>query len=238
MALTLRATKGSALTHNEMDANLTGLGNGTNWAASVSANSNLTLTGNMQSAKVRVGTAAALLEADEVVSATTSGSKTTATFDGSSGAAKFTVITWNRSTSGDNAMIGFYTEGAGSQQLRGYIDYNRAGNAIRYSTTSDAELKRDLGIAREPLYIQNLQIHDFEWIENQCLGRGVFAQEARQVYPNAISVGTAELGEGGRKLRPWGADYSAYVPDLIVGWQSHAREIASMKASIARLLPA
>lgn len=48
MALTLRAAKGSALTHNEMDSNLSGLSDGSNWASTV------THTGVLKSGGVKV----------------------------------------------------------------------------------------------------------------------------------------------------------------------------------------
>lgn len=44
MALTLRTTKGSALTQAELDANFSGLSDGSLWAAAVAAASTLTLT--------------------------------------------------------------------------------------------------------------------------------------------------------------------------------------------------
>src|SRR3990167_719327 len=45
MSLTLRSTKGSALTHTEMDENFSGFADGSNWGATVAATSNITLTG-------------------------------------------------------------------------------------------------------------------------------------------------------------------------------------------------
>ena len=47
MALTLRATKGSELTYTEMDNNLTGLSDGSNWAATVTASSTTLAVGTL-----------------------------------------------------------------------------------------------------------------------------------------------------------------------------------------------
>lgn len=47
MALTLRSTKGSPLTHAEMDANLSGLSDGSNWSATVTHSGVLVVNGNV-----------------------------------------------------------------------------------------------------------------------------------------------------------------------------------------------
>jgi hypothetical protein len=39
----------------------------------------------------------------------------------------------------------------------------------------------------------------------------------------------------GRLAKPWGVDYSKYVPDLIVGWQQHDATIQQLAARIAAL---
>ncbi len=97
-----------------------------------------------------------------------------------------------------------------------------------YATSSDERMKRDLGLATDVKVLRNTQIHEFEWIENKVKARGVFAQEAVLVLPEAIVIGKDDLKDG--KLRqPWGVDYSKYVPDLIVGWQHHEARIAALE---------
>ena len=59
--------------------------------------------------------------------------------------------------------------------------------------------------------------------------RGVFAQEAVLVCPAAISVGEDERNAAGNLVKPWMADYSKYVPDLIVGWQNLDARLAALE---------
>ena len=135
-------------------------------------------------------------------------------------------LVWNASTSGDAQFLTFSTEA--SPTARGTIDYNRAGGQVRYNVTSDERLKIDRGVASKPLYLPHLTVHDFDWRENGQRSRGVFAQEAHKIFPDAISVGT----DGDDLHKPWGASYSAYVPDLIVGWQEHDRRLAALEARL------
>ncbi len=111
-----------------------------------------------------------------------------------------------------------------------------SGAATLYNTTSDARLKRDRGVVKSTDILARTIIHDFEWIADGTTGRGVFAQEAFTVVPFAISRGTDDtLSADGLPRRPWGVDYSKFVPDLIVGWQQHDATIQSLTARIAAL---
>jgi hypothetical protein len=102
------------------------------------------------------------------------------------------------------------------------------GTTTGYYTTSDKRLKRDRGIARATTVLAQTEIHDFEWISDGTPGRGVFAQDAHASAPShAIAPGTA--------TSPWQIDYAKYIPDLIVGWQQHAAEIAALRAELAAL---
>jgi hypothetical protein len=91
-----------------------------------------------------------------------------------------------------------------------------SGSGTTYGTTSDQDLKNDLGVAITTDVIENTIIHDFTWKASGEVDRGVFAQEAFAVKPTAVIVGADELNEKGQKMQPWGVDYSKYVPDLIV----------------------
>ena len=53
--------------------------------------------------------------------------------------------------------------------------------------------------------------------------------------PSAVTVGTDEINAEGQLVRPWGVDYSKFVPDLIVGWQQHDATISQLAARIAAL---
>ena len=93
------------------------------------------------------------------------------------------------------------------------------GSATAFNTSSDQRLKKDLGVAIETNVIANTKIHDFEWPDG-TIDRGVFAQEAYEVKPSAVKVGSDKLNEQGKPAKPWAVDYSKYVPDIIVELQN------------------
>jgi hypothetical protein len=104
------------------------------------------------------------------------------------------------------------------------------GSATAFNTSSDQRLKKDLGVAVETDVIANTKIHNFEWADG-TVDRGVFAQEAHQVKPSAVKVGSDELNEQDRPINPWAVDYSKYVPDIIVELQALRKEFQDYKAS-------
>lgn len=116
----------------------------------------------------------------------------------------------------------------------GSVDRVGATSAVAYSTTSDARLKRSIQQATKTNVLQQTIIRDFEWLADGSRARGVFAQEAVTVAPFAVTVGSDEMKDG-HLVKPWGVDYSKYVPDLIVGWQQHDATIQSLAARIAAL---
>jgi hypothetical protein len=123
-------------------------------------------------------------------------------------------------TGATNAMIFYNPNGAvGTIQT--------SGTTTTYNTTSDKRLKRDRGIARSTTVLERTEIHDYNWLADGTPGRGVFSQDANAVLPCANAPGTDK--------QPWQTDYSKYVPDLIVGWQQHAAEIAALRAELAML---
>lgn len=107
--------------------------------------------------------------------------------------------------------------------------------SIAFNTSSDQRLKTDRGIAANLTGLRSLIVHDFAWLDG-TLDRGVFAQEAHRVFPRAITPGTDERLPSGDLASPWQANYQAFVPDLIVGWQQHDNRIATLEAQIAQLL--
>ena len=106
------------------------------------------------------------------------------------------------------------------------------GSATAYNTASDQRLKTDLGLSMSTDVIGNTIIHDFEWKTDGSKSRGVFAQEAYQVKPEAVSVGKDELNDDGLPVHPWGVDYSKYVPDLIVYCQQLRKELNELKQKV------
>ena len=103
--------------------------------------------------------------------------------------------------------------------------------AVAYNTSSDQRLKTDLGQVTSTNVIDNTIVHDFFWKTDGTQSRGVFAQEAYKVIPQAVKVGD----DGEEVEDQWQVDYSKYVPDLIVYCQQLNAEIQSLKAEVATL---
>lgn len=130
----------------------------------------------------------------------------------------------NIATSGDNKFIEFYTE-AGSGTLRGSIDYNRAGTAVRYNTSSDERLKKNFKpapTARD--VIDCIQIESFDWRETgKHVDHGVVAQRLNKCAPYAVSKG-----------KTWQVDKSTLIPALIKYVQEQDVRIAKLEGKVAR----
>lgn len=103
--------------------------------------------------------------------------------------------------------------------------------AVNYNAASDARLKHDLGLASDLAGLRALRVHDFAWKSDGTRDRGVFAQEAYLAIGRGVTPGTT----GSDLSQPWMVDKSAWVPDLIVGFQEHDRTIARLAARIAAL---
>jgi hypothetical protein len=123
----------------------------------------------------------------------------------------------------------FYT----TTGFAGYIQCS--GTTTSFGTSSDARLKDDRGPMVVSDVLRRTVIHSFTWKADGTPGRGVFAQEAIAVAPFAVSKGTDERDDHGRLTHPWGVDYSKYVPDLIVGWQTHDAQVATLQAELSAL---
>ena len=121
-----------------------------------------------------------------------------------------------------------------SAAVAGSIQHT-AVTTVAFSTTSDGRLKEDKGVATDMSVIDNTVIHNFVWKLDGLVDRGIFAQEAHLVKPNAISVGNDELTEDGNLRNPWGVDYSKYVPDLIVYCQQLKKITQEQQATINAL---
>jgi len=100
-----------------------------------------------------------------------------------------------------------------------------ATSVVAYNTTSDQRFKNDKGIAKDLTGLRAVVVHDFAWKASGTGDRGIFAQEAYRVFPRAITP-----GDDHDVQRPWMADYSKFVPDLIVGWQQHDARLAALEA--------
>jgi Chaperone of endosialidase len=133
---------------------------------------------------------------------------------------------------GNTGYFGYFLNSAAA--ACGSIQQSGA-TGVSFVTTSDARLKRDASRATDLTALRAVTVYDFTWTPDGRPDRGVFAQEARAVFPRAIAPGTDDTTDGGALAHPWGTDYSKFVPDLIVGWQQHGAEIADLRAQLATL---
>ena len=136
-------------------------------------------------------------------------------------------------TGSGNTVYSITGTSAANQVL--FLNSNGAVGAIQTSAAtclflslSDQRLKTDLGVAIDTSVVDKTIIHDFTWNTDGAVSRGVFAQEAFLIKPEAVMVGNDELTENGKFASPWGIDYSKYVPDLIVYCQQ-------LKATVTEL---
>jgi hypothetical protein len=122
-------------------------------------------------------------------------------------------LIWNRAASGNNRIFEFATEG--TYTSRGSIDYDRTGGVIRYNTTSDERLKKNISDSTSAISeIMDLKVRQFDWKEtNNHVDFGFIAQELLVTCPSAVSVGDNK--EDGSIKRPWGIDTSQLVPILV-----------------------
>jgi hypothetical protein len=89
--------------------------------------------------------------------------------------------------------------------------------AVAYGTASDARLKSDLKPLESGDLIDRIKTYDFAW-QNGKRGRGVLAQEAAKVVPEACY----------EQADTWFTDYSKFVPLLLA-------EMKALRARVAEL---
>ena len=103
--------------------------------------------------------------------------------------------------------------------------------SVNFSTTSDATLKTDRGIAtasRIGTIIDGLQVHEFDWNEGDVTSQiGLFAQEAMPHLPESIVADSGTDEEG--NYIPASLDYSKIVPILIAEIQFLRERVAALE---------
>ena len=104
------------------------------------------------------------------------------------------------------------------------------GTVTSFNIASDKRLKNDLGVVTKTNVIDETIIHDFSWIADETVSRGVFAQEAYETLPSAVTKGIDN--EDGTIKMPWSVDYSKYIPDLIVYCKALKAELDELKSQI------
>lgn len=177
---------------------------------------------------------------------------------GSATATDYAFYIQHDATSGDNLFLNFATEVTPS--IRGTIDYNRGGGAVRYNTSSGAELKNIFGDAAPDKSISILRgakVKEFAWKDDptQKPQLGFVAQELAEVYHGAVTRGgevelereveveVIDIAKAEKRKekriekyienRPWLVDKTAFQQHLVIGWQEHERVIAELRAELA-----
>jgi hypothetical protein len=106
--------------------------------------------------------------------------------------------------------------------------------ATAFNTTSDVRLKD----AIEPftggrILLDALAVKNFRWKADGSSGIGLLAQEARDIYPVAVSDAQGEPGD--EPFIPASIDYSKYVPILIEALQDAHRRIDELELVVKTL---
>lgn len=109
-----------------------------------------------------------------------------------------------------------------------------SSTATAFNTTSDARLKkgeRRLEGARGRIGRLNVYRHAWKDDPNEELHDGLFAQEAAEHFPDAVTPGgPSDDGTGGES--PWMVDYSKFVPALLAAVQELSDENEAQQARI------
>jgi hypothetical protein len=96
-------------------------------------------------------------------------------------------------------------------------------SATAYNTSSGADLKEDLKSFDAGNIIDDTKVYDFAWKSTGERAYGVIAQQANEVYPQAV---TCSRLEGHDEF--WGVDYSKYVPVIL-------QELQALRARVREL---
>lgn len=139
---------------------------------------------------------------------------------------------WNQLTAGDNAFIGFFTEGGGGTS-RGGIDYNRAGAATRYNTTSDYRLKTLFGNYTGALdLVRKLKVYDGIMDKAGATQRRpmMVAHEAQEIAPYAVTGKKDNTDKDGNPIYQ-GMDHQLMVPLIVAALQETAERVSALEAA-------
>lgn len=100
-------------------------------------------------------------------------------------------------------------------------------NSVAYNVSSDARLKNEKGPSSKGLEdLLKVKVKDFSWKSDpDHVHNGIFAQELKEVYPEAVDTGNDE------KNIPWSIDYGRITPLLIQSIQDLHEELKSVRAT-------
>lgn len=135
----------------------------------------------------------------------------------SAAASAFSALNLQRTTS-DGQIAAFWRQ---TTQV-GNISVTAAATA--YNTSSDMRLKENAQSIDSGAILDAIKPYKFQWKVDGSTAYGVYAQEAYEVFPEAITPGD----EGGEITEAWSVDYSKFVPLLLA-------EVKSLRARISIL---
>jgi hypothetical protein len=98
---------------------------------------------------------------------------------------------------------------------------------VGYTTSSDARMKTEVEGESPLAVVDRLQPKWFVWNDSQTVDYGFFAQEANEVWPNAVSPGGDDLNED-----PWMMDQSKLVGLLVGAVQELSARVEELEARL------
>jgi hypothetical protein len=155
---------------------------------------------------------------------------TSADPSGAGSSARVVVSTAN----GGQAALTAYNAGTGAVNIISIENGNGqvgriqcSGSATSYLTSSDSRLKENVKpITDNSDIIDRLAPKKFDWKTGGKNAYGFIAQEAIEVFPEAVSA-----GDSGNEIKsPWAMDYSKLVPILVAELQSVRARLAALEA--------
>jgi Chaperone of endosialidase len=97
------------------------------------------------------------------------------------------------------------------------------GTSVAYNTTSDSRLKTDPRAFDAGPIIDALEVWDFAWLRDNSRSHGVIAQDAAEIFPEAVTHD--------EKNDSWGVDYSKYVSLLLNEMKALRARVAILEAA-------
>jgi hypothetical protein len=176
--------------------------------------------------KMQVGTASSAYSAANAISEAEGGSFAASLLSNTGGISYATLYVYNKSTTGDNELVQFGTEGTWTS--RGSITYNRAGGLTAYNTTSDYRAKDILGpVTDAGATIDALKVYDGKMHGATVIRPMLIAHEAQEVVPYAVTGEKDAVNEDGTDKHQQ-MDHQSFIPLLIA-------EVQSLRARVAQL---
>jgi hypothetical protein len=176
--------------------------------------------------KFQVGTTSSAYSGANAISEAEGGSFAASLLSNTGGISYATLYVFNKSTSGDNELVQFGTEGTWTG--RGSITYNRVAGLVAYNTTSDYRAKDIIGPVQNPgATIDALKVYEGV-MKGAAQSRPMLvAHEAQEVTPYAVTGEKDAVNEDATDKHQQ-IDHSTLIPLLIA-------EIQSLRARVAQL---